>query len=83
MMLLLIFGSVFGSQELGDTGITFAQYFVAGMIASGIVYTSFQNLAIGIPQERDDGTLKRLEGTPMPQERVLRRQDRPWSASST
>lgn len=65
MILMLIFGSVFGSQQLGDTGITFAQYFVAGMIASGIIYTSFQNLAIGIPQERDEGTLKRLEGTPM------------------
>lgn len=45
---------------------TFAQYFVAGMIASGILYTSFQNLAIAIPLEREDGTLKRLRGTPMP-----------------
>jgi ABC-2 type transport system permease protein len=47
-------------------GIPFSQYFLAGMLASGIVYTSFQNLAISIPQERDDGTLKRLQGTPMP-----------------
>lgn len=66
MILMIVFGSVFGNQQLGDSGITFAQYFVAGMIASGIVYTSFQNLAIGIPQERDGGALKRLEGTPMP-----------------
>ncbi len=66
MILMIVFGSVFGGQELGPTGITFAQYFVAGMIASGILYTSFQNLAIGIPQERDEGALKRLEGTPMP-----------------
>ena len=66
MILLVIFGSVFGGQELGDSGITFAQYFVAGMIASGILYTSFQNLVISIPMEREDGTLKRLQGTPMP-----------------
>jgi ABC-2 type transport system permease protein len=66
VLLMVIFGSVFGSQELGTTGISLAQYFVAGMIASGVVYTSFQNLAIEIPQDRDDGTLKRLEGTPMP-----------------
>lgn len=66
VLLLIIFGSVFGGQSLGDTGITFAQYFVAGMIASGILYTSFQNLAISIPLEREDGTLKRLRGTPMP-----------------
>ena len=65
MVLLIIFGSVFGSQEIAP-GITFAQYFVAGMIASGVLYTSFQNLAIAIPLEREDGTLKRLQGTPMP-----------------
>lgn len=64
MILLVVFGSVFNSEIA--PGVTFAQYFVAGMIASGVVYTSFQNLAISIPQERDDGTLKRLEGTPMP-----------------
>lgn len=65
VILLVIFGSVFGGQDIGP-GITFAQYFVAGMIASGVLYTSFQNLAIAIPLEREDGTLKRLQGTPMP-----------------
>jgi len=66
VLLLIVFGSVFGGQGLGDTDVSFAQYFVAGMIASGILYTSFQNLAISIPIEREDGTLKRLRGTPMP-----------------
>jgi len=66
VLLLVIFGSIFGGQHLEGTSITFAQYFVAGMIASGILYTSFQNLAISIPLEREDGTLKRLQGTPMP-----------------
>ncbi len=65
VILLVIFGSVFGAQDLGPD-ITFARYFVAGMIASGVLYTSFQNLAIAIPLEREDGTLKRLQGTPMP-----------------
>jgi ABC-2 type transport system permease protein len=64
MLLLVVFGSVFNTEIA--PGVTFSQYFVAGMIASGVVYTAFQNLAIGIPQERDDGTLKRLEGSPMP-----------------
>ena len=66
VILLVIFGSVFSGQDLGNSGITFSQYFVAGMIASGILYTSFQNLAISIPMEREDGTIKRLQGTPMP-----------------
>ncbi len=66
IVLMVIFGSVFGNQKLGESQISFSQYFVAGMIASGVLYTSFQNLAIWIPQERDDGTLKRLQGLPMP-----------------
>ncbi|MHB0929564.1 MAG: ABC transporter permease [Candidatus Nanopelagicales bacterium] len=66
VVLMVIFGSVFGQQKLGPTGVTFAQYFTAGMIASGVLYTSFQNLAIGMPQEREEGTLKRLQGAPIP-----------------
>lgn len=64
IMLLGIFGSVF-TDVLTD-GVTFSQYFVAGMIASGLVNTGFQQLAIMIPVERDFGTLKRLRGTPAP-----------------
>jgi ABC-2 type transport system permease protein len=64
-LLLVIFGSVFGSNDLAP-GVNFAQYFVAGMIAAGLLTASFQNLAIQIPIERDSGALKRLEGTPMP-----------------
>jgi ABC-2 type transport system permease protein len=66
MILLVIFGSVFAGQDVGVPGLTFPQYFLAGMIASGVLYTSFQNLAIAIPMEREDGTLKRLQGLPMP-----------------
>ena len=65
ILLLVIFGSVFGGQEL-EGGVSFAQYFVAGMIAAGLFGSSFQNLGIAIPIERDSGALKRLAGTPMP-----------------
>jgi ABC-2 type transport system permease protein len=64
LILLAIFGSVFSNSIA--KGVTFSQYFVAGMIASGLVNTGFQQLAIMIPMERDFGTLKRLRGTPMP-----------------
>lgn len=64
VIFLFIFGSVFD----GDVapGVTFTDYFAAGMAASGVLLVSFQALAIAIAVERDDGTLKRLEGTPMP-----------------
>ena len=64
LILLAIFGSVF--KDTIAPGVTFSQYFVAGMVASGLVNSGFQQLAIYIPVERDFGTLKRLRGTPMP-----------------
>lgn len=64
LILLAIFGSVFDTQIA--PGVTFSQYFVAGMIASALVNTGFQQIAIYIPIERDTGALKRLRGTPMP-----------------
>ena len=63
IILLFIFGSVF--KDTIAPGVRFSQYFVAGMIASGMVNSGFQQLAITIPMERDFGTLKRLRGTPM------------------
>jgi ABC-2 type transport system permease protein len=64
VILLFIFGSAIRGEIA--PGVGFTQYFAAGMIASGIVLSSFQSLAIGIAIERDDGTLKRLRGMPMP-----------------
>lgn len=65
VVMLVIFGSVFGDQEAGP-GVSFIQYFLAGMIATGVMLSSFQNLALSIADERDQGLLKRLHGTPMP-----------------
>ena len=64
VILMAIFGSVFSGQI--TNGVKFSQYFLAGMIASGLVNSGFQQLAINIPMERDDGSLKRLRGTPIP-----------------
>ncbi len=64
LMLLAIFGSIFKNNLA--PGVTFSQYFAAGMVASALVNTGFQQLAIMIPLERDFGTLKRLRGMPMP-----------------
>jgi ABC-2 type transport system permease protein len=63
VLLLFIFGSVF--KNTIAPGVTFSQYFVAGMLASGLVNSGFQQLAISIPIERDLGGIKRLRGTPM------------------
>jgi ABC-2 type transport system permease protein len=64
VLLLVIFGTVFHATIA--PGVSYSQYFVTGMIASGLLSTGFQSLAIQIPIERDRGVLKRLAGTPMP-----------------
>ena len=64
VILMAIFGSVFTGEI--SHGVKFSQYFLAGMIASGLINSGFQQLAINIPMERDDGSLKRLRGTPIP-----------------
>jgi ABC-2 type transport system permease protein len=65
-ILLLALASLIHSQKHLPGNISFAQYLTAGMIASGLVYGAFQSLSIAIPDERSNGTLKRLYGTPMP-----------------
>ncbi|MGH8939337.1 MAG: ABC transporter permease, partial [Actinomycetes bacterium] len=70
VIMLGIFATVFGGDgaaSFGDgPGVPFPQYFLPGMLAAGVMLSSFQSLAISIAIERDDGTLKRLRGTPMP-----------------
>jgi ABC-2 type transport system permease protein len=64
ILLLVIFAAIF-TFEIAP-GLRFSQYFIAGMIAAGLLSVGFQSLAIQIPIERDRGVLKRLRGTPMP-----------------
>jgi ABC-2 type transport system permease protein len=64
-IMLLLLGSIFG-DEFEGTAVTASQVFTAGMIAGGVASTTFVNLGIGIAVDRDDGTIKRLLGTPMP-----------------
>ncbi len=58
-VLLLLLGSIEHQRHAG-------QLLTAGMIAAGVVSTSFVSIGIGIALDREDGTLKRLRGTPMP-----------------
>ncbi len=69
VIMLGIFASVFGQSgaRIGPApGIPFAQWFLPGMVATGLILLSFENIVDTIAIERDEGTLKRLRGTPMP-----------------
>ncbi|ACZ29647.1 ABC-2 type transporter [Xylanimonas cellulosilytica DSM 15894] len=72
VVMFAIFASVFGGENqagmtsTGEVSVDFARYFLPGMVATGLMLTSFQSLAISVALERDDGTLKRLRATPVP-----------------
>ena len=64
IILLLLFGQIFHG-EVGHTGVTFRQYFIAGIIASGLMSATFVGVGVSIAADREDGTLTRLAGTPL------------------
>jgi ABC-2 type transport system permease protein len=64
-MLLLLFGTIFG-DEYNDQGVSASRVFTASMLAYGILNTAFVSMGTGLAMDREDGTLKRLRGTPMP-----------------
>jgi ABC-2 type transport system permease protein len=64
IILLLLFGQIFHGQ-VGHTGVSFRQYFIAGIIASGLMSATFVGVGASIAEDRDDGTLIRLAGTPL------------------
>jgi ABC-2 type transport system permease protein len=70
VMLLILFSAVFGNENLGGpvdkTQVKFAQYFLPGIIASGIMSTTFLNVASAVSLSQHEGLLKRLSGTPLP-----------------
>lgn len=63
--LLLLLATMF-TDSYRDTGITASMIFTASMVAAGIMSTTLVNLGIGVAMDREDGTLKRLQGLPTP-----------------
>lgn len=68
VMFLVIFASLNGNNQvaIGGAKVPFVTFFVPGILAYGIVGTTFSNLAINIADLRQTGVLKRIQGTPLP-----------------
>jgi ABC-2 type transport system permease protein len=67
VMFLVIFASVFGHGKvtIGGTTISVAVYYVPGIIALGIINSSFGNLAAAVVGTREAGIYKRRRATPV------------------
>jgi len=67
VLFLLIFATVFGNSTISSRGgIKQSTYYVPGLIALGIVSTTFVSLSMSLVVLRENRVLKRLRGTPLP-----------------
>ena len=72
ILMLSIFAVAFsgmgniGRSPDGTGGITWAAFYLPGMLAAGMLLSGVQNLGVDIAGEKGDGTLKRLGGSPLP-----------------
>ncbi|HYB31752.1 MAG TPA: ABC transporter permease [Solirubrobacteraceae bacterium] len=67
LMFLVIFASLDKGAHIHSLrGIPYDDFFVPGILAYGIIATTYVNMAIGTAILRDQGVLKRMQGTPLP-----------------
>jgi ABC-2 type transport system permease protein len=67
LMFLVIFASINQGARIHSLGgIPFDVFFVPGILAYGLIATTFVNMAISTAILRDQGVLKRMQGTPLP-----------------
>lgn len=67
LMFLVIFASINKGQHLSTRGnIGYNAFIVPGLLAYGVIATTYVNMAISTAVNRDQGILKRMQGTPLP-----------------
>jgi ABC-2 type transport system permease protein len=69
LMFLVIFTALFGHSTVRISPtkvVNTTTYYVAAMAAFGVISASYTNIAISVSVQRDNGVLKRVNGTPLP-----------------
>lgn len=68
LMFLVIFASLYSGARTPSHGHTIPlnDFFVPGILAYGVITTTFVNMGISTAILRDEGVLKRMQGTPLP-----------------
>jgi len=67
LVFLVLFNAINGGHHIAELGgISYATWFVPGILAYGLIMATFTNLAVSTAIARDLGILKRIRGTAMP-----------------
>lgn len=66
LILLVLFGALFGSEEIEELGVTVAQFFAPALAVFAAATATYTNISVGTAFQRDEGILKRIRGSPLP-----------------
>jgi ABC-2 type transport system permease protein len=68
LMFLVIFTALLGhgTIDLGTRSVNESTYYVAAMASFAVITACYNNIAMSITFQRDQGILKRIDGTPLP-----------------
>jgi ABC-2 type transport system permease protein len=66
VIFFLIFGAIYGNDQIKQEHVRGAPFLEAGMIGYGIAATCFAGLGITLVVRRESGILKRIRSTPLP-----------------
>jgi ABC-2 type transport system permease protein len=67
LIFLFIFATIFGNETIEELGgIKTSTYYVPAIITLAVISATMVSPAISLTQDRENGVLKRVRGTPMP-----------------
>jgi ABC-2 type transport system permease protein len=66
VIFLLIFATIFGNDEIEELGVNTSTYYVPSIITLAVVSATLVSIAISLTVDRENGLLKRIRGTPVP-----------------
>jgi ABC-2 type transport system permease protein len=66
LIFLFIFATIFGNETVDERGVKTTTYYVPAIMALAVISATTVSLAIRLTEDREDGILKRVRGTPLP-----------------
>jgi ABC-2 type transport system permease protein len=67
LIFMVVFNAIFGDSDFGQPGLKAASFFTPAIVAFSVVNACYTNLAMSVTTVREQGILKRVRGTPLPE----------------
>jgi ABC-2 type transport system permease protein len=67
LLFMVVFNVLFGGSAPAGARFTAANFFTPGIVVFSVITACYTNIAMTITSARDEGVLKRVRGTPLPE----------------